>query len=122
VNTTIGVTLPARGAPYDEESALKFIGQYFHLLIGGEAYMAQVYSAKRYDQGAEIHLQAEIQNPEEEPVPAPLELAEPVNVTEDGITYPCLPIACDADVRHLPGCVFAGGDSDGEEAPQVEAP
>lgn len=40
----------------------------------------------------------------------PFRLA-PVNEVEDGITYPCQPIGCDAGISHLPGCVFAEVDA-----------
>jgi hypothetical protein len=70
----LSINIPApEGSVFGPDVAEGFVGQYFHLLINGEAYLARVEDAQAI--GPEtINLVGVVEIPEEEPVPAPLEL------------------------------------------------
>jgi hypothetical protein len=73
----LSVRIPAEdGALFSQEAADSFVGQRFHVLLAGTGYLARVTRAELYDQGASVELEAEVEVPEEEPVPEPLELAD----------------------------------------------
>jgi hypothetical protein len=80
---TLSVTMPApEGSVFSQEAADGLVGQWFHLLISGHSHLCRVTTAKLWDQGKEVHLEAEIHPTEPDPDPTPLE------VDRDGQPYP----------------------------------
>jgi hypothetical protein len=101
----LSVRIPAEdGAVFSPEAAETLVGQRFFVLLEGKSYLARATRAELYDQGASVELEAEVEVPEEEPVPEPLELAEDDCLRE----YPVL--ADDDCLRTAPGaeCPAAG--------------
>jgi hypothetical protein len=71
---------------WTKEAADGLVDQRFHVLAFGEAYLARVTRAELYDLGASVQITAEVETPEEEAIPEPLELAAEENYRE----YPVL--------------------------------
>lgn len=112
----LSMNLPSEeNTRWTPEAAESLIGQRFHVLAFGQAYLARVTHAELYDQGASVQITSEVETPEEEPLEDPAFTGPFINEVEDGITYPCQPIGCDSGY-HLKGCVFdtgRGPESDG---------
>ncbi len=70
----ICVKIPApEGSIFEPHYADGLMGQFFHLLLNGQAYLARVESATNIDPET-IYLVGTVETPEEEPAPEPLEL------------------------------------------------
>ena len=111
----LSLNLPAgENTRWSPEAAAGLVGQRFHVLAFGESYLARVTDADLYDQGASVQITAEVESPEEEPIPEPVFTGPFINEVEDGITYPCQPIGCD-NGYHLKGCVFDTGAGAGRD-------
>lgn len=111
---TIAMPLPA-GQGGTEAELDKLKGQWVSILAFGTMTLGRVTDVRMDDVNpARIWLGVELEEPEVEQGPPVNLLAPPVNVVENGVTYPCQPIGCD-DGRHLPGCVFAEELDNGPE-------
>lgn len=69
----LSLNLPAgENTVWSQQAADGLVGQRFHVLAFGEAYLARVESATLYDQGASVQIGAEVEEPEEEEIPEPV--------------------------------------------------
>lgn len=69
----LSLNLPAGdNTVWSQAAAEKLIGQRFHVLAFGEAYLAQVERATLYDQGASVQIEARVEDPQEEDIPEPV--------------------------------------------------
>lgn len=69
----LSLNLPAgENTRWSPEAAEGLIGQRFHVLAFGQSYLAKVETAELYDLGASVQITAEVEAPEEEPIPEPV--------------------------------------------------